>query len=120
MRLTTLLTADGPRVGIADGEGDDLVIKLLGAGPTLLDVVQGGAEALADVNRRVRTVVPASEAVFGPLLSPPSVRDFLTYERHLAALAGEVPDSWYEEPLFYFSNPAAIVAPTARWPFRRG
>ncbi|MDQ7807346.1 cyclase family protein [Amycolatopsis sp. A133] len=39
-------------------------------------------------------------ALFAPLLEPPSVRDFLTYERYLAALAGSVPDEWYEQPLF--------------------
>lgn len=97
MRLTTLITADGPCVGV----GDDDVVRLLDAGPILLDVVRGGDEALADVARRARTarVVPLADAVFGPLLDPPTLRDFLTYERHLAALAGSVPHSWYEEPL---------------------
>jgi 2-keto-4-pentenoate hydratase/2-oxohepta-3-ene-1,7-dioic acid hydratase in catechol pathway len=109
MRLTTLLDANGPRVGVLDGD----VIRLLEPGPTLLDVVQGGQEALDDVARRVRSgdAVPADEASFGPLLQPPTVRDFLTYEKHIDALAGGVPEEWYEEPLFYFSNPAAVVAP---------
>ena len=109
MRLTTLRTAEGPRVGVLDGE----VVRLLDAGPTLLDVVRGGEEALADVGRRVRSgdAVPLPEASFGPLLDPPSVRDFLTYEAHLAELAGSVPEEWYEKPLFYFSNPASITGP---------
>ena len=109
MRLTTLLTAAGPRVGVLDGD----VIRLLDAGPRLLDVVAGGQEALDDVARRARSgdVVAVEEASFGPLLAPPSVRDFLTYEAHLAELAGSVPDEWYEKPLFYFSNPASITGP---------
>lgn len=109
MRLTTLRTSAGPRVGVLDGD----VVRLLDAGPTLLDVVRGGEEFLADVARRVRSgdVVAASEAAFGPLLDPPSVRDFLTYEAHLNELAGSVPDEWYEKPLFYFSNPASITGP---------
>ena len=109
MRLTTLRTGDGPRVGLLDGN----VIRLLDAGPTLLDVIRGGDEALADVATRVRSgdVVPVPDAAFGPLLEPPSVRDFLTYEAHLAELAGSVPEEWYEKPLFYFSNPAAITGP---------
>jgi 2-keto-4-pentenoate hydratase/2-oxohepta-3-ene-1,7-dioic acid hydratase in catechol pathway len=109
VRLTTLRTAEGPRVGVLDGE----VVRLLDAGPTLLDVVRGGEEALADVGRRVRSgdAVPLPEASFGPLLDPPSVRDFLTYEAHLAELAGSVPEEWYEKPLFYFSNPASITGP---------
>jgi 2-keto-4-pentenoate hydratase/2-oxohepta-3-ene-1,7-dioic acid hydratase in catechol pathway len=109
VRLTTLRTPDGPRVGVLDGD----VVRLLDAGPTLLDVIRGGDEALADVARRVRSgnAVPAPEASFGPLLDPPSVRDFLTYEAHLKELAGSVPDEWYEQPLFYFSNPASITGP---------
>jgi 2-keto-4-pentenoate hydratase/2-oxohepta-3-ene-1,7-dioic acid hydratase in catechol pathway len=109
VRLTTVRTAEGPRVGVLDAE----VIRLLDAGPSLLDVIRGGEEALADVARRVRSgdVVPVPEASFGPLLDPPSVRDFLTYEAHLAELAGSVPDEWYEKPLFYFSNPASVTGP---------
>ena len=115
MRLTTLSTPDGPRVGVLDGAMTDGVIRLLDAGPTLLDVVRGGAEALADTARqaaRSGDVVEVAGAEFGPLLDPPSVRDFLTYEAHLAELTGAPPpDEWYEMPLFYFSNPASIVAP---------
>ena len=109
MRLTTLIDATGSRVGVLDGE----LIRLLDRGSTLRDVITGGEDALADVRRQVRSAdaVPLAEAVFGPLLDPPAVRDFLTYEVHLAALAGSVPEEWYEQPLFYFSNPAAIVAP---------
>ena len=109
MRLTTLLTAAGARVGVLDEE----VIRLLDAGPTLLDVIAAGEEGLADAARQARTgeVVAVGEASYGPLLEPPSVRDFLTYEAHLAELAGSVPDEWYEKPLFYFSNPASITGP---------
>jgi len=109
VRLTTVLTPAGPRAGVLDGE----VIRLLEPGVTLVDVVRAGPEGLAAVHRAVRSgsAIPLDEAEFGPLLSPPSVRDFSVYERHIHALAGEVPNTWYEEPLFYFSNPAAIVAP---------
>ena len=115
MRLTTLLTPGGPRVGVLDGTMDDGVVRLLDRGPTLRDVIEGGQDALADVARQARSgdAVPVSAASFGPLLDPPSVRDFLTYEAHLAELAGSVPDEWYEKPLFYFSNPASIAAPYA-------
>lgn len=112
MRLTTLLTAEGSRVGVLDGD----VIRLLAPGSTLRDVIEGGADALGDVERQARAgheAVAVEEARFGPLLAPPSVRDFLTYEQHLAELAGSVPEQWYDQPLFYFSNPAAIIAPYA-------
>jgi fumarylacetoacetate (FAA) hydrolase len=44
---------------------------------------------------------------------PPSVRDFFAFEEHVRnarrnAGRGDVPDAWYELPVFYFSNPAAI------------
>jgi 2-keto-4-pentenoate hydratase/2-oxohepta-3-ene-1,7-dioic acid hydratase in catechol pathway len=115
VRLTTLLTADGPRVGVLDGSMTDGVIRLLDAGPTMLDVIAGGQEALADAARRAAGSgegVEVAEAAFGPLLAPPSVRDFLTYEAHLAELTGAPPpDAWYEKPLFYFANPASITGP---------
>jgi 2-keto-4-pentenoate hydratase/2-oxohepta-3-ene-1,7-dioic acid hydratase in catechol pathway len=115
VRLTTLLTAGGPRVGVLDASTADGVIRLLDSGPTLLDVVRGGQEALADaVGRAARSgdAVEVGQASFRPLLDPPSVRDFLTYEAHLAELTGAPsPDEWYELPLFYFGNPASVVAP---------
>lgn len=43
---------------------------------------------------------------------PPSIRDFFAFEEHVRnARAGrglEVPDAWYELPVFYFSNAASV------------
>ncbi|MFZ0090438.1 MAG: fumarylacetoacetate hydrolase family protein [Solirubrobacteraceae bacterium] len=43
---------------------------------------------------------------------PPSIRDFMAFEEHIrnarAARGQAVPAAWYEIPVFYFSNPAAI------------
>jgi fumarylacetoacetate (FAA) hydrolase len=43
---------------------------------------------------------------------PPSVRDFMAFEEHVrntrASRGLEVSPAWYELPVFYFSNPAAI------------
>src|SRR5438309_1790803 len=43
---------------------------------------------------------------------PASIRDFMAFEEHVSnALAQrglEVPAAWYEIPVFYFSNPAAL------------
>jgi fumarylacetoacetate (FAA) hydrolase len=50
-----------------------------------------------------------------PVLHPPSVRDFYAFEQHVktarASRGLEVPAEWYEIPVFYFSNPAAIYGP---------
>lgn len=43
---------------------------------------------------------------------PPSIRDFFAFEEHVrnarANRGLEVPPAWYEVPVFYFSNPAAV------------
>lgn len=83
----------------------DRVIQL--AAQTLQSFFTGGGNArehaeyaLADVDLRP------------PVLRPPSVRDFMAFEEHVAnarRLRGaEVPKEWYEIPVFYFSNPHAI------------
>jgi fumarylacetoacetate (FAA) hydrolase len=50
-----------------------------------------------------------------PVLHPPSVRDFYAFEQHVktarASRGLDVPDEWYEIPVFYFSSPAAIYGP---------
>ncbi len=53
--------------------------------------------------------------LLAPVPEPPSVRDFFAYEEHVATGArlrgGEIPEAWYEVPVFYFSNPASIHGP---------
>jgi fumarylacetoacetate (FAA) hydrolase len=50
-----------------------------------------------------------------PVLHPPSVRDFYAFEQHVktarASRGLEMPPEWYEIPVFYFSNHAAIYGP---------
>ena len=50
-----------------------------------------------------------------PIPEPPSVRDFMAFEEHVVtstrALGLEVDSLWYEVPVFYFTNPAAILGP---------
>ena len=48
-----------------------------------------------------------------PVAQPPSVRDFYAFEAHVrnarARRGLPVPPEWYEFPVFYFSNPGALV-----------
>ena len=48
-----------------------------------------------------------------PVVRPPSFRDFYGFEQHVktsrARRGLEVPPAWYEIPVFYFSNPTALV-----------
>lgn len=60
--------------------------------------------------------VPLSAGrLLAPLRRPTSVRDFFAFEEHYVsgrASAGQEPDpEWYERPVFYFTNPAAILGP---------
>ena len=95
----------------------DRVIQL--AAQTLQAFFTGGGSArehaeyaLADVDLRP------------PVLHPPAVRDFMAFEQHVAnarRLTGrEVPLEWFEVPVFYFSNPAAIYGPEERIPYPEG
>jgi 2-keto-4-pentenoate hydratase/2-oxohepta-3-ene-1,7-dioic acid hydratase in catechol pathway len=60
--------------------------------------------------------VPLTDArLLAPIPRPPSVRDFMAFEEHvvnaLGAIGMPVDPIWHSVPVFYFSNPAAIVGP---------
>jgi len=91
--------------GIIEG---DTVIQL--AAQTLQSYFTGGGTA------RRHAEYPLAEIAFRPPVQhPPSVRDFYAFEQHVktarASRGQEVPAEWYEIPVFYFSNPAAIYGP---------
>jgi fumarylacetoacetate (FAA) hydrolase len=91
--------------GLIEG---DTVIQL--AAQTLQAFFTGGGTA------RHHAEYDLAEIEFrSPVLRPPSVRDFYSFEQHVktarASRGLEVPREWYEIPVFYFSNPAAIYGP---------
>lgn len=59
--------------------------------------------------------------IYPPLPSPPSLRDFYAFEAHVKAgyaIRGrDVPQQWYEMPVFYYSNPNAIYGPGESIPY---
>jgi fumarylacetoacetate (FAA) hydrolase len=87
---------------------DDVVHQL--AAQTLQSFFTGGGSA-----RRHAEYPLAGVEFRAPVLHPPAVRDFYAFEQHVrtarAARGLEVPAEWYEQPVFYFSNPAAIYGP---------
>jgi fumarylacetoacetate (FAA) hydrolase len=99
------------RVGRLDG---DRVVELQAS--TTLEWLQGQGHAPTGRDHAVADV-----GLLAPVPIPPSVRDFYAYEGHVATgsrLRGrEIPEAWYEAPVFYFSNPASIRGPGA--PVRR-
>jgi fumarylacetoacetate (FAA) hydrolase len=61
-------------------------------------------------------VLASVDLDFGrPVLRPPSLRDFYAFEGHVRAMwarrGGEIPDTWYRLPIFYFSNASEIRGP---------
>ncbi len=58
-------------------------------------------------------ILAAPDLAFGaPILRPPSLRDFYAFEGHVRTMwerrGGEVPETWYRLPIFYFSNVTEI------------
>lgn len=47
-----------------------------------------------------------------PLKKPPTVRDFLSFELHYQnSLGGNVPEVWYERPIYYKTVTSTIIGP---------
>jgi len=87
---------------------DEVVYQL--AAQTLQAFFTGGGTA-----RRHAEYALADVDLRAPVLRPPSVRDFYAFEQHVktarASRGQDMPPEWYEIPVFYFSNPAAIYGP---------
>jgi fumarylacetoacetate (FAA) hydrolase len=95
----------------------DVVVQL--AAQTLQAYFTGGGKARAHAEYALAEV-----ELRPPVLHPPSVRDFYAFEQHVKAARArrglEVPAEWYEQPVFYFSNPHAIYGPEDGIPYPEG
>lgn len=53
--------------------------------------------------------------LLAPVPEPPSIRDFYAFEAHVAtarrARGLDMEPDWYDLPVFYFTNPAAVLGP---------
>src|SRR5437667_708171 len=105
------LTLERGWPGVVEG---DTVVQL--AAQTLQAFFSGGGQA-----RRHAAYALADVDLRAPVLHPPSVRDFYAFEQHVKAARAlrdqDVPPEWYELPVFYFSNPAAIYGPGDEIPY---
>jgi 2-keto-4-pentenoate hydratase/2-oxohepta-3-ene-1,7-dioic acid hydratase in catechol pathway len=116
MRLARYLTAGGStELGILDANAQELCV-ILGA-TDLLPLLHAGSAALASaaaVARRHGRRRSVSEVSYlSPIATPPSVRDFYSFEQHVKAGRSwrglEMDPDWYQLPVFYFSNPYALT-----------
>jgi fumarylacetoacetate (FAA) hydrolase len=107
MRLVTYREPAGDvRVGEVEG---DTVFRLAAA--SMLDWLAGTGRARDGDEAALDAV-----ELLAPVPEPPSVRDFFAYEGHVAAGfklrgADRIPEQWYQQPVFYFSNPASVHGP---------
>jgi fumarylacetoacetate (FAA) hydrolase len=99
-RRSVAVVADGVATPVGVGGQDELIaVAMSGEAPASI----GEAVPLD----RVRLLAPIDR--------PPSVRDFFAFEEHVknsrASQGLDVDPGWYDQPLFYFSNPAAVFGP---------
>jgi 2-keto-4-pentenoate hydratase/2-oxohepta-3-ene-1,7-dioic acid hydratase in catechol pathway len=118
MKICRYVDGGGVRVGYLDGE---LIVPVAdGEGPAGLEAVLDlAAAANDDPGLRPRATadpVPlASARLLAPVVDPPAIRDFYAFEQHVRTARSrrglEMHPDWYELPVFYFTNPAAVLGP---------
>ncbi len=111
-------TADGSPDGYPGRIEDDRIVQL--DAPDLIAVLRQGGQAPS-----AGAVWPVHQVeLLAPVPRPPSIRDFFAFEQHVATaranLGSTVPAEWYQFPVFYFGNPAAIVGHGAEIPYPDG
>ncbi|MGF7055190.1 2-keto-4-pentenoate hydratase/2-oxohepta-3-ene-1,7-dioic acid hydratase in catechol pathway [Bosea sp. OAE752] len=102
------------RVALLEGQA----LHALPAGASLLQLLGDDGERLSRAAEQARSnpdlIVSWPDAdLLAPVPEPPSIRDFYAFEQH--ARAGRrsrglpMAPEWFEIPVFYFTNPAAVV-----------
>jgi 2-keto-4-pentenoate hydratase/2-oxohepta-3-ene-1,7-dioic acid hydratase in catechol pathway len=118
MRICRYAADGGVRVGYLDGE---LIVPVAdGQGRAGLEAVLDLAMA-ANADPELRPppdgepVQLAGTRLLAPVVEPPSIRDFYAFEQHVRTARArrglEMHPDWYELPVFYFANPAAVLGP---------
>jgi len=115
MKLASL-RHDGATIGVVvDGDAAFRLPDGLSVG----DLVSLGLERALEIGARA-LAGPGTPLDVGLLelpYRPASVRDFVTFESHVEGVrrsvdnAVGIPDAWYDNPTFYFTNPHALYGP---------
>ena len=97
--VQTVVISHGQVLDVPDGLG---VLQILNMPRKDRDFIEGQA------GRRMK--MPIHMAKFVAPIEPHALRDFVTFEGHIAGMkkseggTGKVPDAWYEIPVFVFQN----------------
>ncbi len=106
---------------------------------TMLEFLEGGESTLAAARRAKDYVTmlpssvkgPSGETILysaaevqlaAPLPDPPSLRDFIAFEEHIAETSKKrsqpIPPEWYKSPVYYKGNHRTIIGPdeVLSWP----
>jgi len=121
MRYLSFLAPGDRRTRLGALISEDRVVSLArGDLPTdMLSLIQAGPETweeAEDLARSTQSVWPLKQVtVKAPLQNPPTLRDFYAFETHVKTAnqnrGRDVPEEWYEFPVFYFTNPHTIQGP---------
>jgi 2-keto-4-pentenoate hydratase/2-oxohepta-3-ene-1,7-dioic acid hydratase in catechol pathway len=113
MRISTFRTPDDvmERAGVwRQGR-----LHAIPGAPRLIDLLGDDGSRLraaADLAMRQPGMEPGDVELLPPVPMPPSIRDFMAFEDHvvtsMAAIGLTLDPIWYEQPAFYFTNPAAV------------
>ncbi|GAA2199381.1 fumarylacetoacetate hydrolase family protein [Streptomyces bangladeshensis] len=119
MRFAAYAHRHRRRVAVVQDDGTLLPLPGVTSLTALLSE-SGGLPGLLAAGAQALDAPPGphvSEVRLLPPLRPASVRDFVTFEEHVAGVrrsvegSGGVPEQWYAAPAFYFTNPHAIHGP---------
>lgn len=106
---------------------------------TMLELLEGGPTAMAAARQAFDHAIglgpsargPDGEMIYyseegiqllAPLPNPPSLRDFIAFEDHIAATSKKrgqsIPPEWYKVPVYYKGNHRTIIGPDSDllWP----
>lgn len=104
----------------------------------MLEFLEGGASTMAAARRAKDYVTslpapvdgPSGETIMyssadvrltAPLPNPPSLRDFIAFEDHIAATSKKrgqpIPPEWYKAPVYYKGNHRTIIGPDEPLPW---
>ncbi|RMH07282.1 MAG: fumarylacetoacetate hydrolase family protein [Nitrospirae bacterium] len=119
---------------LANAMVPETMLAFLEGGPTAMERAR---EALAyTLNSGPEIRGPSGESIFysldapqtpcalrllAPLPNPPSLRDFIAFESHIAATSKKrgqsIPPEWYKFPVYYKGNHRTIIGPDAELPW---
>jgi 2-keto-4-pentenoate hydratase/2-oxohepta-3-ene-1,7-dioic acid hydratase in catechol pathway len=97
-------------------------LSTMGAARRALGYVGQGELSVAGPNGETVLYELADVRVSAPLPNPPSLRDFIAFEEHIAATSKRrgqpIPPEWYKAPVYYKGNHRTIIGPDQEllWP----